>query len=91
MELFKEWEIELIPRSKNSKADELARMGSHLEDIDTTQITLLTIQLEGKTKEVQLAKEVQTESWIDEIQNYVESGKLSEERNETKKVKKLAG
>ncbi|KAL0395002.1 UNVERIFIED_CONTAM: hypothetical protein Slati_4466400 [Sesamum latifolium] len=40
-----------IPRRENSKADELARMGSYLSDIRTQHVTLLAVRPEGRTRE----------------------------------------
>ncbi|KAL0416903.1 UNVERIFIED_CONTAM: hypothetical protein Slati_3522200 [Sesamum latifolium] len=55
-------------------------MGSRLEEIDTAQITLLTVQPEGKIQDVGSVTETRTVSWMDEIWDYLETGRLPVER-----------
>ncbi|KAL0361941.1 UNVERIFIED_CONTAM: hypothetical protein Sradi_3878600 [Sesamum radiatum] len=51
MARFVRCRLKQIPREANSKADELAKMGSHLSDIRAQQVVLLAVKSEGRSRE----------------------------------------
>ncbi|KAL0456022.1 UNVERIFIED_CONTAM: hypothetical protein Slati_0941400 [Sesamum latifolium] len=88
---FGKCEIKQIPRAENSKADELARMGSHLDDIHAKRVTILIVRPEGRTQENNFVGRPQSESWMDQIRRYLETGNLPEDKDEARRVKKVSG
>ncbi|KAL0454695.1 UNVERIFIED_CONTAM: hypothetical protein Slati_0808700 [Sesamum latifolium] len=91
MAQFRKCEIRQIPRTENSKADELARMGSHLDDIYTRRATILTVQPEGRIQEISVVSQLQSESWMDKIREYLEIGNLPGDKDEARRIKNMSG
>ncbi|KAL0292641.1 UNVERIFIED_CONTAM: Ribonuclease HI [Sesamum radiatum] len=80
MAQFVRCKLSQIPREDNSKADELAKMGSRLNDIRARQVVLLSVRPEGRSRENNVVYSLQTESWMDKIRGYLEAGHLPEEK-----------
>lgn len=87
MEKFKEVNLEQVPRSKNSEADALAKLGSQREST-LLGVIPLEVQLQPSVPKLDIMSvDVQQDTWITPIVDYITKGTLPPERDEARRLK----
>ena len=85
------FKIEMVPRIENTEADSLARFASGLEEDALGQTPTETLTEPSTNKSVVHVIPVDySPSWVDPILEYLNKGKILEDKNEARRLKYLA-
>ncbi|KAL2228389.1 UNVERIFIED_CONTAM: Retrovirus-related Pol polyprotein from transposon opus [Sesamum indicum] len=78
---------EIVPRTKNDKADALSKFGAAMDGIRGCKITALVRERSSLANKAEVQMVAEAESWKDEIVKYLEDGTLPADPIAAKRVK----